>query len=241
MGKKYIIIIMQVLTSICMLSVGFASWTIVSGASLTAEGEIKAENVESNDRYIQMISCDNFRYYDTGFLRTEETQNGDKYQVIVTETSMTYNYQLDLYNLKEDMEGQSDLNILFTFSHPTIKVGNSEDTYTIIADYFAGYEIETSYNYTIIGESDNTSSNSYFLNISFKDLVNNYEGDGTDESTRYVDFKIKINFDLTANPEYNDYIDEGGKSEIYFKENVYNCFIDSNFGFIMKVDVEYVE
>ena len=57
MGKKYIIILMQVLTSICMLSVGFASWTIVSGASLTAEGEIKAENVESNDRYIQMISC----------------------------------------------------------------------------------------------------------------------------------------------------------------------------------------
>lgn len=73
MNKKYIYIFMQLFTSICLISVGFASWTFVSGDSITATGNIVAQDVHSTTEYVELTNQTSLKYYKSGFVTSNNT------------------------------------------------------------------------------------------------------------------------------------------------------------------------
>lgn len=184
MGKKYIIILMQVLTSICIVSVGFASWTIVSGVKIEESGTISAEDVHSNDKYIEYVSHDVFRYYDTGFV----SSSGKDAQILLTGT-LKYSYKLHLNNLIEDLDGKNSV-IKFSLTHPVI--GN----YQIISDFNKSATVKVGE--TVIATQRNEiSANTRYIEIKISELKNLQDGativvEYTFAAQTVEDFKEKI-------------------------------------------------
>lgn len=66
MKRKYIIILMQFLTSICIISVGFSSWIIVT-PPISAEGQIVSSKIISTDDYLT-ITYDDLKYCKNGYV-----------------------------------------------------------------------------------------------------------------------------------------------------------------------------
>lgn len=167
MGKKYIIILMQVLTSICIVSVGFASWTIVSGVKIEESGTISAEDVHYNEKYISKTSHEVFRYYDTGFLAGE-----DKTTEIVQTAQIKYDYMLLITNLEEDLNDQNPT-IKFTLSHATI------EGFAFIENYFSSVEVllgsvdqsTQKIEYSKLDIIGNKIYNTYIIELTFDDSV----------------------------------------------------------------------
>lgn len=73
MKRKYIYILMQILSSVCMISVGFASWTIVT-PPIIAEGDINSEPVLSADDYL-VITIDDLKFCEEGFVNEGKISN----------------------------------------------------------------------------------------------------------------------------------------------------------------------
>ena len=76
MKRKYILMFMYLLTSVCIFSIGFSSWTIVQNATIDTSGNIIAEDIVSDDKYIYLNTklgdnengIDIFEYYDRCFI-----------------------------------------------------------------------------------------------------------------------------------------------------------------------------
>lgn len=108
MKRKYIYILMQLFTSICVVSVGFASWTFVSGDSIVASGNIKAEDVITDNEIVSINDTNLLlEYYKTGFIDLDE--NGNK---VVSDTGiLTITYNINLEKYKEKNPGATNLDI----------------------------------------------------------------------------------------------------------------------------------
>ena len=76
MNRKYFLFILQFLTSICIVSVGFASWTIVT-PPIIEEGTISSEPVISADTYLD-IDIDDVSYCEEGFVTDADGKIGVK-------------------------------------------------------------------------------------------------------------------------------------------------------------------
>ena len=92
MKRKYILFLMQVFTSICMLSIGYSSWAICTGDSLEISGNFVAEDVITNTDYILISNDSNMKldYYETGFINEND-------EVVLTGT-MSIEYTIVLKN-----------------------------------------------------------------------------------------------------------------------------------------------
>lgn len=66
MKRKYIIFFMQFFTTICIISVGFSSWIIVT-PPIIAEGNITSSPVLSTDEYLH-IEIEDIKYCEEGFV-----------------------------------------------------------------------------------------------------------------------------------------------------------------------------
>lgn len=66
MKRKYIIFFMQFFTTICIISVGFSSWVIVT-PPIIAEGNIASSPVLSTDEYLH-IEIEDIKYCEEGFV-----------------------------------------------------------------------------------------------------------------------------------------------------------------------------
>ena len=174
MKKKYIIFLMQILTSICMVSVGFASWTFVSGDSITASGNIKAEDVISNNEYIKLTNQTTLKYYKSGFV-TEENKISLTGSIDVEYTiNLTYCNSLysDFDSLKVIMYLDSNIYNIFEDTTVSCIIENNEgevitpavtplidetrhnlefDLYNILKNHPNGgeYKIKVTYSFTV--------------------------------------------------------------------------------------------
>ena len=94
MKRKYILMFMYVLTSICIFSIGFSSWTICMGDTITAQGNFLAEDVFLSNEFIYINNQSNvsLKYYETGFI--DENNN------ITTKGSMSVDYCIDVTKCK---------------------------------------------------------------------------------------------------------------------------------------------
>lgn len=241
MKRKYIYIFMQLFTSICLISVGFASWTFVSGDSITATGNIHAENIHMYIRPYEDTSTEGpdhyevFRYCDSGFLNgTGEyylDENGiqHEYQAVTQTGSLKYRYFIDLYECKTALEAAkksnsslNSFNIQFELSHPSI-LKDQSGSYEIITNYLTACTFTQSDGYTVNDNEKNT--NKYILNLNFYNLVNSYDGSSTN-ANRNLYFEITYTFTYIK-PETSN-----------FYNDLYKCFIDEDFEFIMKINVD---
>ncbi len=72
MKRKYIIFLMYVLTSVCLFSIGFSSWTIVQNATVSTIGNIEASDMLNYDDYIYFDGdIKGFKYCSTCFLNED--------------------------------------------------------------------------------------------------------------------------------------------------------------------------
>ena len=92
MTKKFMISVIAILSSISLVSIGFASWTIASGNS-TIGGIITAEDVMYTDHYVTITKAKPLTYCSKGFV------NPDNQSEILNKGSLDLN--VTLRNLKE--------------------------------------------------------------------------------------------------------------------------------------------
>lgn len=72
MKRKYIIFLMYVLTSVCLFSIGFSSWTIVQNATVSTTGNIEASDMFNYDDFIYFDGdIQGFKYCSTCFLNQD--------------------------------------------------------------------------------------------------------------------------------------------------------------------------
>ena len=92
MTKKFMISLIALLSSISLVSIGFASWTIAAGNN-SISGTITAEDVMYTDHYVTITKAKPLTYCSLGFV------NPDNQSVIVNKGVLDLNIQLK--NLKE--------------------------------------------------------------------------------------------------------------------------------------------
>lgn len=223
MNKKYIYIFMQLFTSICLISVGFASWTFVCGDSITASGNIVAQDVHTDDNYIKLESTEVFRYYDTGFV------SGTEDSVTITDTgTLVFNYKIDLYNCEQAItstNATTKFNVLFTLSHATVVKSseNGETTYyKFIDDCLTDCTYTENPSIILVSKNSATNDNLCDLSINLFNLISAFDGSSNSDN-RYVDFSITYTFNVGT---------------LNFKNDIYPCLAKEEFEFIMKTNID---
>lgn len=221
MNRKYFLFILQFLTSICIVSVGFASWTIVSGVKIEGSGTISAEDVHYNEKYISKTSHDVFRYYDTGFLAGE-----DKTTEIVQTAQIKYDYMLLITNLENDFNDQKPT-IKFTLSHATIEGFAFIENYLSSVQVLLGsvdqstQKIEYS-ELNIIGDKIN---NTYIIELTFDDSTSSLAQAKDGDRLQIV---------------YNFEVPEDGDS-FNFERDIFSKISLAEFHFTHKLEVLFEE
>lgn len=244
MNRKYFLFILQFLTSICIVSVGFASWTIVSGVSIEESGTISAEDVHTNESYLQNPTIVPFRYYDTGFV----SGSGTTAQIVNT-AQLIYTYDLNITNLKNDLglgeNGSSPLKIQFTLSHTDI------DEFSFINDYCLEKQIAiilsnndsdnsvTSVNLVNANDipvADNIATVTLVGNIIVKNDVSMIHFTSNNEiyATAYDYFQLQIVYSFSY-PSYEE------DASFSFKTSIFPYISSSDFYFYHKLDISYDE
>lgn len=240
MNRKYFLFILQFLTSICIVSVGFASWTIVSGVSIEESGTISAEDVHTNDKYIEYLDCIPFKYYNTGFVNYDDNNGHD---VVGTEGNLTFNYKIKLdaclaaYNANKDGSTENyRFKLKFTLSHSSVSNGNDGYYIIIKEDYL---KVKTDCSVSVINNTT-TGANTYIptgtLSYSFEltfdntcvcviditNILEEYKAAELEDGILYIDVIYGFSVDSAAT----------------FEQYLYPCFIDKNFEFRNRTDVE---
>lgn len=208
MKKKYIIFLMQILTSICMVSVGFASWTFVSGDSIIASGNIKSESVNSFADYIDFDGdIKGFKYCNSCFL------NDDLSKSSVTVDGTVYN------------RGTCTANLLIKLDNCKAKYNN--DSLKIEIEFNPGenstfnlFENATNVSHTIIlpegvtmNEPEVTKEGNYKVTFILENYLKNY-----DPTIKYVEsepLSVQIHFDLT-DAQYANAVEHFSDSNFIF-------------------------
>lgn len=182
MNRKYIYILMQLFTSICLVSVGFASWTFVSGDSITATGNIVAQDVNNFEDYIYFDGeIQGFKFCSTGFL-TEDLAKSDSGIVNINMKIKTDNCEIQYqgYNsLKIELELKYKEECEYDIFASTISISNS-------------VHINETVEVTGIEE---TQEGSYKITFTLTDFLKDYRA--TNSFVETDDLNIKIFFNLT--------------------------------------------
>lgn len=218
MKKKYIIFLMQILTSICMVSVGFASWTFVSGDSITASGNIKSESVNSFADYIDFDGeIQGFKYCNSCFL------NDDLSKSTVTLDGTVYN------------RGTCTANLLVMLHNCKSKYNN--DSLKIEVEFKPGencpYDLftnSTNVSHTItlpdgvtMSEPQISKNGNYIVTFTLINYLANY--DPNNQKIDSQSLSVQIHFDLT---------------DVQFKDALPH-FSNENFNFDCDVRLEGVD
>ena len=189
MNRKYFLFILQFLTSICIVSVGFASWTIVSGVSIEESGTISAEDVTQSTTYIEITQKSPLKYYQTGFVTGEEGS-----YVISEQGTLSFNCKIKIDNCKNfysDIE-ELKVTIYLKTNHNTIfsdlSLSHTVDGLTTLGD--------------LIQDDPNIKPTVYFVTFNIDDLQN---------KSGNLEYTLNINFTIESLDDFNDiysYLDE---------------------------------
>ena len=198
MKRKYIIFLMYVLTSVCLFSIGFSSWTIVQNATVSTTGNIEASDMFNYDDYISFSGdIQGFNYCSTCFLNEDLSKS--TYYDSNTETEL--NRGTCIINLKIKPE-----NCLNSFNSNSIRVEIELKHKEVFESELDIFKKSEQINYTINYESatnveianiSTSRENGYILSFEFKDYLLNY--DNLDSYIENELLQIKIHFDLTNN------------------------------------------
>ena len=128
MNRKYFLFILQFLTSICIVSVGFASWTIVT-PPIIEEGLISSEPVLATDTYLD-IEIEDIKFCEEGFVTDGflsfvgyltlncKVQNLDNFNKIFCTYDAEGNKHLDYDSLKIELAlSYDEYNLFETTAH----------------------------------------------------------------------------------------------------------------------------
>lgn len=182
MKRKYIYIFMQLFTSLCLVSVGFASWTFVSGDTITAEGNIVAQDVNNFEEFIYFDGdIEGFKYCSSGFL----TNDFKKSNVGTT----TVNLMVMLDNCKKQYSGSDSLKIDLEF-----KYKEENNTYNIFDVATITHTITLNEN-VVVENATYTQDGSYKISFVLEDYLADY-----DPLSQYIEKEplcIQIHFGLT--------------------------------------------
>lgn len=199
MNKKYVYIFMQLFTSICLISVGFASWTFVSGDSITATGNIVAQDVHSTTDYVELTNQTKLKYYKSGFVASDNT---------ISKTGfMSVEYTLNIANCKT-LYPSTDFNTLKVLLYlDAIDYNIFSDTTITFEIFNAELQEITSNNSLIVNESkhclefyliniltDQFTDASYSFTVNYYFTVDTYENY---ENNIYPNI-AKLNFGSSA-------------------------------------------
>lgn len=206
MNRKYFLFILQFLTSICIVSVGFASWTIISGDSITASGAISAKDVNQSEDFISLTAQSELKYYQTGFV----IQNGNEYTIGTTGImSVTYTIHLDkckeIYTSNENhslkVRVYLTCNIINkpNLSGSLISLLNEETEICSVEPkvYIEDTEISSNENTSKYSFSYGIENNVSWIEFCLEDILNN-SGD--------YSFKVDYNFTTDSFDTYEEYI-----------------------------------
>lgn len=193
MKRKYIIFLMYVLTSVCLFSIGFSSWTIVQNASVSTTGNIEASDMFNYDDFIYFDGdIQGFKYCSTCFLNEDLSK------------STYYDSDLD----KEFNRGTCTINLQLRTENCSIQF-NDKDSIRVEVEL----KLKDSYEYNIF-DSTIDISNTVLLNgaiapSSIEEIqegsyklifvYSNYLKDYKDQSS-IIDkepLQIKVHFNLT--------------------------------------------
>lgn len=193
MKRKYILMFMYLLTSVCIFSIGFSSWTIVQNATIDTSGNIIAEDIVSINNYIKLTNQTNLRYYKTGFVTADNQVSKTGY--------MTVEYEIDVVNCKVLYEEYSSLNVIvyldtinyniFDDTSVSFELVDSNDQVIHVNSSSLNdskHQVEFSLNNVL---SEDYSSTTYSFEITYYFTVDTYE---TYETNIYPNIaKVKFN------------------------------------------------
>lgn len=193
MKRKYILMFMYLLTSVCIFSIGFSSWTIVQNATIDTSGNIIAEDIVSINNYIKLTNQTNLRYYKTGFVTADNQVSKTGY--------MTVEYEIDVVNCKVLYEEYSSLNVIVyldtvnynIFDDTSVSfelVDNNDQVIHVNSSSLndSKHQVEFSLNNVL---SEEYSSTTYSFEITYYFTVDTYE---TYETNIYPNIaKVKFN------------------------------------------------
>ena len=193
MKRKYILMFMYLLTSVCIFSIGFSSWTIVQNATIDTSGNIIAEDIVSINNYIKLTNQTNLRYYKTGFVTADNQVSKTGY--------MTVEYEIDVVNCKVLYEEYSSLNVIvyldtinyniFDDTSVSFELVDSNDQVIHVNSSSLNdskHQVEFSLNNVL---SEEYSSTTYSFEITYYFTVDSYE---TYETNIYPNIaKVKFN------------------------------------------------
>lgn len=201
MKKKYVYIFMQLFTSICLVSVGFASWTFVSGDSITATGNIYAEDVHNYEDFITFDPenpIQGFKYCSGGFL-------DDNYK-IVEYGECIVNLDLKVYNCSIQYAEYNSLKIELEFKY------QDECDYNIFNNTIENVVI-LSEGIEVVKQTP-TSETTYKMSFILKNYITNYKN--TQSGIQNEDIIVKIRFYLG---------DDYANAYDYFKDMEFECVV----------------
>lgn len=175
---------MQFFTSICLVSVGFASWTFVSGDSITASGNIVAQDVDDSSHYIYFDNSrsdggvSGFKYCSGGFLNDDSS-------IILAGTCSAY-LKINLDNCINKFSNNDSLQIKVELKYKSANEYNIFNSNNLIT-----YDITMGNNINIIVDSE-TQNNSYMLIFTLENYLNT-----SAEPETIDDLIVNIHFNLT--------------------------------------------
>ena len=177
MKRKYILMFMYLLTSVCIFSIGFSSWTIVQNATIDTSGNIIAEDIITDSDYIRIEESlsTSLKYYETGFI--DDSNN------VTLIGTMNITYTIDLYNCKE-MYGTdvSDLIVLVTLE------SNVYNLFSVVEENATIKHGDTSIAYTRLSDSVQ-DPDKYVLSFTLSNVLDNVVEGNEYAFTVYYEFK----------------------------------------------------
>ena len=190
MRRKYIVLCMYFLTCICIVSVGFSSWTIVQNANIKAFGSFASSEIISHSDYIEFESMQGFKYCSAGFLNNDLSK-ADK-------GTCTANLNIKLNNCAIQFQGKDSLKVVVEFRYESscdynIFKSSNMITHDIVLN--EGHRVEDA----IVSRTEDTNLPDYtFYRVEF--VLINYLKDyrALNSIIENEDLIIQIHFGLTS-------------------------------------------
>lgn len=190
MKRKYIYILMQLFTSICVVSVGFASWTFVSGDSIIASGSIKAEDIIVDNEIVSIDQTNlSLKYYKTGFVSTDEYGN----DTVSDKGILSVTYIINLEKYREKNPSHTNLDILINLDCVSTddKFNLFNNQYITCSDDLNFYITDKANDYSITLSNKNSNIlNGSRYSVNF--VLNNITDDTEKEIVITIDYAFQI-------------------------------------------------
>ena len=156
---------------IALVSVGFSSWNISFTNEMTVNGSFDVDEVYTNETFVNVDSIDSFRYYNTGFLTSDNK--------ISTKGTIAINLTLDVDKCKEEMGNVSSVDVELILKYA--------NRLNLSYDIFKNVSVRVSDNYS----SNNNYSSSTWTHTTYATIPTLSDNDVS--FTVYYDFEIDYN------------------------------------------------